>query len=54
MTDTDKLIALQDLMGEVLHTLEMTQYVIEDGSNAHEVTVRADAFYQQMLDIVYA
>lgn len=54
MSDSDKLLALQELMSEVIHSLEMTQYVIEDGTNAHEVTVLADAYFQQMLEIVHA
>jgi hypothetical protein len=53
MTDAQKVEALQELLNNVIHSLNMTEYDIEDGAKAHEVTVLADAYFQQMLDIVH-
>ncbi len=52
MTDSDKLIALQELLSNVIHDLNMTQYDIEDGEKAYQVEKLADDRFQQMLDIV--
>jgi hypothetical protein len=54
MTDAQKVEALQELLNNVIHSLNMTEYDIEDGTKAHEVTVLADGYFQQMLDIVHA
>ena len=53
MTDTQKIEALTELLGEVMHTLEMKQYMIEDATEAHQCEVEADKFHQQMLDILH-
>lgn len=54
VTDTEKLLALQALLTDVIHDLNMTQHDIEDGEKAHQVEKLADVRYQQMLDIVHA
>lgn len=53
MTDSDKLFALTELMGDVIHALEMKQYDIEDAQLSHECVVDADNFHQKMMNILY-
>ena len=54
MTDAQKLEALTDLLSNVIHSLEMTKYEIEDVSEAANVVRDADKFHQQMLDILHS
>ena len=54
MTDAQKIEALTDLLSNVIHSLEMTQYEIEDVSEAANVIREADKFHQQMLDILHS
>ena len=53
MTDADKVFALTELMGDVLHVLEMKKYDIEDPTLSHECEMDADKFHQRMMDILY-
>ncbi len=53
MTDADKLFALTELMNDVIYTLEMKQYDIEDPQLSHECVTDADKFRQIMNDILY-
>ena len=53
MTDADKVFALTELMSDVIHTLEMKQYDIEDAQLSHDCVVDADKFHQQMIHILY-
>jgi hypothetical protein len=53
MTDEQKIDALADLLSNVIHSLEMTKYEIEDVSEAANVVREADHYHQQMLDILY-
>ena len=53
MTDADKIDALTDLLSNVIHSLEMTKYDIEDVSEAANVVRDADHYHQQMLNILY-
>lgn len=53
MTDADKVIALTDLLSNVIHALEMKQYDIEDPDLSHQCEMDADKFHQQMMDILY-
>jgi hypothetical protein len=53
MTDADKLFALTEIMNDVIHTLEMKQYDIEDPQLSHDCVVDADKFRQLMNDILY-
>jgi hypothetical protein len=52
MTDADKVQALTDLLSNVIHSLEMTKYEIEDVSEAANVVREADHYHQQMIDIL--
>jgi hypothetical protein len=54
MSDADKVLHLEDLLSEVIHTLEMTQYDIEDATKSHDVVTKADKFYDQMLTILHS
>ena len=53
MTDAQKIEALTDLLSNVIHSLEMTQYDIEDDTRAANVVRDADNYHQQMLDILH-
>ena len=53
MTDAQKIDALVELLGDVMHTLEMKQYEIEDATQSHQCEVEADAYHQKMIDILY-
>lgn len=54
MTDTQKIAALTELLNDVMHTLSMKQYEIEDATQSHQCEVEADQFHQQMIDILYS
>ena len=54
MTDADKVFALTEILGDVIHTLEMKQYDIEDPDLAHECVTDADKFHQRMLNILHS
>lgn len=54
MTDAQKIEALSDLLSNVIHSLEMTQYEIDDVSEAANVVRDADNYHQQMLDILHS
>jgi hypothetical protein len=53
MTDITKLDQLQELLSNVIHSLEMTQYNIDDATESHNVVCLADQYHQQMIDILY-
>jgi len=54
MTDKEKLFALTEIMGDVIHTLEMKQYDIENPHLSYECVIEADKFHQRMLDILHS
>jgi len=54
MTDAQKIEALTDLLSNVIHSLEMTKYEIEDVSEAANVVREADHYHQQMLNILHS
>ena len=54
MTDADKVLALTELLGDVIHTLEMKQYDIEDATLSYECVTDADKFHQRMLNILHS
>jgi hypothetical protein len=54
MTDAEKIDALIDLCSNVIHSLEMTHYHIEDVSEAANVVREANHYDQQMLDILHS
>ena len=53
MTDADKVLALTELLGEVMNTLELKQYLIEDPFESHKCEVEADDYHHKMCDILY-
>ena len=54
MTDAQKIEALTDLLFNVIHSLEMTKYEIEDVTEAANVVRKADHYHQQMMDILHS
>ena len=54
MTDAQKVEALTEIMGDVLCTLELKQYDIEDPQLSHDCVVDADKFRQRMMDILHS
>ena len=52
MTDSERIQQLTDLLSNVINSLEMTQYHIEDVTEAANVVRDADHYHQQMLDIL--
>jgi hypothetical protein len=54
MTDSDKLFALTEIMNDVIHTLEMKRYDIEDPQLSHECVTDADKFRQIVFDILHS
>ena len=54
MTDAQKIDALIDLCSNVIHSLEMTHYHIEDVSVAADVVREANQYDQQMIDILHS
>lgn len=54
MTDAMKIEELTDLLKDVINSLEMKQYVVEDPHESHQCEVEADQYYQQMLDILHS
>jgi len=54
MTDTQKIDALVELLNNVMHTLSMKQYEIEDATQSHQCEVEADTYHQQMINILHS
>jgi hypothetical protein len=54
MTEAQKIDALTNLLNDVMHTLSMKQYEIEDATQSHQCEVEADQFHQQMIDILHS
>ena len=54
MTDAQKVAALQSLLNDVIHTLNLKQYEIEDATQSHQCEVEADNYHQQMLNILHS
>jgi hypothetical protein len=52
-TNEQKIEALVNLLNDVMHTLSMKQYEIEDATQSHQCEVEADNYHQQMCDILY-
>ena len=53
MTNEQKVDALSELLSNVIHSLEMTKYEIDDVTEAANVVRDADHYHQQMLNILY-
>jgi hypothetical protein len=54
MTDADKVFALTEVLNDVIHTLEMKQYDIEDPTLSYECVTDADKFHQIMTNILHS
>jgi hypothetical protein len=54
ITNEQKIDALVELLNDVMHTLSMKQYEIEDATQSHQCEVEADQFHQKMIDILYS
>ena len=54
MTDAEKVFALTELLCDVMHTLEIKQYVIEDPTESYKCETEADEYHQQMLNILHS
>lgn len=54
MTNEQKIEALTDLLDNVIHSLSMKQYEIEDATESHKCETEADDYYQKMLTILYS
>lgn len=54
MTDTQKIEQLTELLNDVMHTLNMKQYCIDDPTESHQCEVEADAYHQQMISILHS
>jgi len=53
MTDSEKVFALTEILGDVIHTLELKQYDIEDPQLSHECVTDADKFHQLMMNVLH-
>jgi hypothetical protein len=54
MTNEQKVEELVGLLGNVIHTLNLKQYDIEDPTVAYQCEVEADQYYNQMLSIIHS
>ena len=54
MTNEQKIDALTELLNDVMHTLNMKQYEIDDATQSHQCEVEADNYHQQMLNILHS
>lgn len=54
MTDAQKIEALTDLLSNVIHTLELKEYEIDDPTESHLCVREADHYHQQMIDILHS
>ena len=54
MTDTQKVAALVELLGEVIHSLDMKQFEIEDPTEAHKCETEAWDYSNRMISILHS
>ena len=54
MSDAEKVLHLQALLEQVIHSLDMTQFDIEDGEASHSVEKLAWDYHSQMCNILHA
>jgi hypothetical protein len=52
MTDKEKIEALTLLLADIIHTLDMKQYQIEDPVESHLCETQASGYNQKMCDIL--
>jgi hypothetical protein len=43
-----------ELLNDVIHTLNLKQYEIEDATQSHQCEVEANNYYQQMINILHS
>jgi hypothetical protein len=54
MNNEQKIDALTDLLTEVIHSLNMKQYEIEDPTESYKCETQADDYHQKMCDILHS
>jgi hypothetical protein len=54
MNNEQKIDALTDLLTDVIHSLNMKQYEIEDPTESYKCETQADEYHQQMCDILHS
>lgn len=54
MTDTQKVAALVELLGEVIHSLDMKQFEIEDPTKSHKCETEAWDYSNRMISILHS
>ena len=54
MNYQQKIDALTELLSDVMFTLHLKQYYIEDATESHRCEVEADQFHQQMINILHS
>lgn len=54
MTDAQKVEALEELLSEVIHCLNMKQWDIEDPTDSYLCETQADEYYGKMLKILHS
>ena len=53
MTNEQKIDALTELLTDVIHSLNMKQYLIEDPTESYKCETEADEYHQKMCDILH-
>ena len=54
MNNEQKIDALTDLLTEVIHSLNMKKYEIEDPTESYKCETQADDYHQKMCDILHS
>ena len=54
MNNEQKIDALTDLLTDVIHSLNMKQYEIEDPTESYKCETEADDYHQKMCDILHS
>ena len=54
MNNEQKIDTLTDLLTEVIHSLNMKQYEIEDPTESYRCETQADNYHQKMCDILHS
>ena len=54
MTPEQKIEALTDLLSNVIHSLELAQYDIQDPTESYAVVQKADEYHDEMLKILHS
>ena len=54
MTDAQKVAALVELLGEVIHSLDMKQFEIDDATESHKCETEAYDYSNRMIAILHS